>query len=83
MDLVINFKTTLSVIVLTLIMNVFSFGQQPIYLDSKQPIEKRVDDLLSRMTLKEKIGQLNMPCVYESPLGKDTSPWSSFGENIP
>jgi beta-glucosidase len=45
-------------------------GQQLLYLDSSQPIGKRVEDLLSRMTLEEKIGQLNMPCVYEPQLGK-------------
>ena len=43
----------------------------PIYLDPKQPIERRVDDLLARMTLKEKVGQLNLPCVYVDELGKD------------
>ncbi|MEJ2007692.1 MAG: glycoside hydrolase family 3 C-terminal domain-containing protein [Acidobacteriota bacterium] len=42
----------------------------PIYLNPKEPIERRVDDLLSRMTLKEKVGQLNLPCVYVSQLGK-------------
>ncbi|HET9409669.1 MAG TPA: glycoside hydrolase family 3 C-terminal domain-containing protein [Candidatus Sulfotelmatobacter sp.] len=42
----------------------------PIYLDPGQPIERRVDDLLSRMTLKEKVGQLNLPCVYVDQLGK-------------
>ncbi len=42
----------------------------PIYLDPKQPIERRVDDLMSRMTLKEKVGQLNLPCVYVNQLGK-------------
>ncbi len=42
----------------------------PVYLDPKQPIERRVDDLLSRMTLKEKVGQLNLPCVYVDQLGK-------------
>jgi beta-glucosidase len=42
----------------------------PIYLDPKQPIERRVDDLLARMTLKEKLGQLNLPCVYVDELGK-------------
>jgi beta-glucosidase-like glycosyl hydrolase len=42
----------------------------PIYLDSSQPIEVRVDDLLGRMTLKEKVGQLNLPCVYVDQLGK-------------
>jgi len=43
---------------------------EPVYLDPKQPIERRVDDLLARMTLKEKIGQLNLPCVYVDQLGK-------------
>ena len=43
---------------------------KPIYLDRAQPIERRIEDLLSRMTLKEKIGQLNMPCVYLDALGK-------------
>jgi len=42
----------------------------PIYLDPSQPIERRIDDLMSRMTLKEKIGQLNLPCVYVDQLGK-------------
>jgi beta-glucosidase len=42
----------------------------PIYLDPKQPIERRVDDLMRRMTLKEKVGQLNLPCVYVDELGK-------------
>ena len=42
----------------------------PIYLDPKQPIERRVDDLMGRMTLKEKVGQLNLPCVYVNQLGK-------------
>jgi len=65
----INLKKALCVIVLTLIMNVFSFGQQPIYLDSNQPIANRVEDLLSRMTLEEKLGQLNMP--YPGELAKD------------
>src|SRR5437762_5701624 len=41
-----------------------------VYLDPQQPIERRVDDLMSRMTLKEKIGQLNLPCVYVDQLGK-------------
>jgi len=44
-------------------------GDLPIYLDSKRPLEERIDDLMSRMTLKEKIGQLNLPCVYVDELG--------------
>ncbi len=44
---------------------------QPIYLDPRQPIDRRIEDLLARMTLEEKIGQMNMPCVYERRLGRD------------
>ena len=34
------------------------FAQQTLYKDPGAPMEKRVDDLLSRMTLEEKISQL-------------------------
>lgn len=44
--------------------------EKPVYLDASAPLEKRVDDLLGRMTLGEKVGQMNMPCVYESGLGE-------------
>ena len=40
------------------------------YLNPSLMVEERVKDLISRMTLKEKIGQLNMPCVYHSELGR-------------
>ncbi|MBZ5595545.1 MAG: glycoside hydrolase family 3 C-terminal domain-containing protein [Acidobacteriia bacterium] len=43
----------------------------PVYLDAKRPVEERIVDLMSRMTLKEKVGQLNLPCVYVDELGKD------------
>jgi beta-glucosidase len=43
----------------------------PAYLEPNQPVERRIDDLLARMTLKEKVGQLNLPCVYVDELGKD------------
>ena len=43
----------------------------PAYLEPNQPVERRIDDLLARMTLKEKVGQLNLPCVYVDDLGKD------------
>jgi len=42
---------------------------KPIYLDAGAPIEARVEDLLSRMTLEEKIGQMNMPCMYWKQIG--------------
>jgi beta-glucosidase-like glycosyl hydrolase len=46
-------------------------SELPAYLNPKEPVEVRIDDLLSRMTLKEKVGQLNLPCVYVDELGKD------------
>ena len=48
-------------------------GAQPLYLDPKQPLERRVEDLLSRMTLPEKIGQMNMPCLYVKEMGTGTA----------
>jgi len=49
-----------------------SFAQQteiPIYKDPIRPVRQRIDDLISRMTLEEKVGQLNMPCMYVEELG--------------
>ena len=46
-------------------------GEEPVYLNPNEPVERRIDDLMSRMTLKEKVGQLNLPCVYVEELGRD------------
>lgn len=46
------------------------FAVRPVYKDPLFSIGQRVEDLLSRMTLEEKIGQMNMPCVYEDRLGE-------------
>ncbi len=46
-------------------------ADSPVYRDSSQPVDRRVEDLLARMTLEEKIGQINMPCVYQGELGRD------------
>ncbi len=43
---------------------------KPPYRDASLPIERRVEDLLARMTLEEKVGQINMPCVYVQELGR-------------
>ena len=69
------FRTALGLtLMLTLLVSPASVHPQradtPIYLDPKQPIEVRVEDLMRRMTLKEKVGQLNLPCVYVDQLGK-------------
>ena len=36
----------------------------------RPPIEERIEDLMGRMTLKEKVGQLNLPCVYVETWGE-------------
>ena len=46
------------------------FSEIPIYKNPLYLIHQRIEDLLSRMTLEEKIGQINMPCVYDSEFGK-------------
>ena len=48
-------------------------AEPPAYLDPSLPVDVRVDDLLSRMTLEEKVGQMNMPCVYEGGLGESVA----------
>jgi beta-glucosidase len=45
---------------------------EPRYLAPDRPLETRIEDLLSRMTLEEKVGQINMPCVYVDGLGRTT-----------
>jgi hypothetical protein len=55
----------------------------PIYLDKTQPIEARVDDLMRRMMLKEKVGQLNLPCGYVDALGKQFQRRWRRRENLP
>lgn len=47
------------------------FTVVPIYKNPAFSIKERTEDLLSRMTLGEKIGQMNMPCAYVDNLGKD------------
>lgn len=46
-------------------------GQQPqsdvaVYLDESQPIEKRIEDALARMTLEEKVGLLHAQSKFSS-----------------
>ena len=43
-------------------------SKKPLYLDPSQPVQKRVEDLLARMTLEEKVGQT---CQYSTFQEKD------------
>lgn len=45
------------------------FEEMQPYQNPAIPVDERIEDLISRMTLSEKIGQINMPCVYFRELG--------------
>ena len=46
------------------------FAEIPLYKNPIYSIDQRVEDLLSRMTLDEKIGQINMPAIFLEQMGK-------------
>ncbi len=48
-------------------MAIPAFSQTPVYLDDSQPIEARVQDALSRMTLKEKVRLSYAQSKFSSP----------------
>lgn len=58
-------------------------GRQPLYRQASAPTEARVADLLGRMTLDEKIGQLRCPMgweMYEKTGGGEVRPSAAFRE---
>jgi len=57
-------KIFLSILLLALPLLVSA--QQPLYLDDSQPIERRIDDAMSRMTLQEKINILHAQSKFSS-----------------
>lgn len=62
-----RFNVRIAALVLSCIL--CGAADRPLYQDPAQSVEKRVEDLLSRMTLAEKVGQMNMPCVYRAEMG--------------
>jgi len=44
-------------------------SQSPLYRDPNQPVERRVEDLLARMTLPEKVGQMLQLNGQHDPVG--------------
>jgi len=43
-----------------------AFSQTPVYLDLNQPLEKRVEDALNQMTLKEKVAMIHAQSKFSS-----------------
>lgn len=54
-------KIRIVAITVVLFFAVSARAQQPLYKNAKAPIEDRVNDLLGRMTVNEKVGQLLCP----------------------
>ena len=56
-------KICFSILLLSILLSCKN-SDKPIYLNPEQPIEKRVKDLMFRMTLEEKVGQM---CQFVGP----------------
>ncbi|HYO63791.1 MAG TPA: glycoside hydrolase family 3 C-terminal domain-containing protein [Pyrinomonadaceae bacterium] len=56
-----------------------SQGSAPDYLDARLPVERRVDDLLSRLTLEEKIAQMMNAAPAVERLGVPAYEWWNEG----
>ena len=54
-----NLKSCIIYLFAILLASCSQSEKKALYLDPSQPVEKRVNDLLSRMTLEEKVGQMN------------------------
>ncbi len=66
-----NFNSAKGLLLIVSIIIFLSFSAQsqdkkPIYLDDNQPIEQRIEDALSRMTLDEKIAMLHAQSKFSS-----------------
>lgn len=61
-------KITIKTILLFCAVGFLSAQEKlPVYLDASQPIEKRVEDALSRMTLEEKVAMCHAQSKFSSP----------------
>ena len=60
-------KRKISILVLMLtLLSVYGWAQQPVYLDVNKPIEARIKDALSRMTLEEKVALCHAQSKFSS-----------------
>lgn len=62
-----------------------AYAQQPLYKQADAPVEERVNDLLGRMTLEEKVGQICCPLGWSmyDKTGKNTVTYSqTFKEQM-
>lgn len=91
-------KKTATFLLLPMLIGILSFvktadyrdlnknGKKDVYEDINQPIEKRVDDLLSQMSLEEKAGQMfinGAPVNRDGTLEFDPSKVDGFAARLP
>lgn len=60
-------RTIFALAIMMVVTSVALKAQTPIYLDDKKPIEERVEDALSKMTLEEKVAMLHAQSKFSSP----------------
>lgn len=63
-------KKITSLLLATVLIALPAQGRKPTYKQADAPVEERVEDLLGRMTLKEKIGQLNQRAYWNNDDGR-------------
>ena len=56
-----------------------SKGESPVYLDPNQPIDKRVENLLGRMTLDKEVGQMCRYSVFSEGVEAFNEHWKEQG----
>ena len=62
-----KFKATLLGLSIAAVLPTMNMAQIPVYLDTSKPIEERVKDALSRMTLEEKVKMTHAQSKFSSP----------------
>ncbi len=60
-------KSIILVLILVAVPQLEAQTHVPIYLDDSQPMEARIEDALSRMTLQEKIAMIHAQSKFSSP----------------
>ena len=74
---------SLHILLITLLISACGTGKKdnanPVYLDPDKPVDRRVEDLLARMTLEEKVGRSTGPVYIMTGLVKTFLPKKGLG----
>lgn len=70
-------KFCVAAAVLPLVLTVSCARSQYLFLDSSQPVSRRVDDLVGRLTLEEKVGQMASAAPAIDRLGIPSYDWQN------